>query len=326
VQPASILPSDSPAVSSGHLSAQPPVDAEFIDIPAVGSEGIRRDDVIATQLIADMSQVRQALPSNISVTTADAYGIFLENPGLIAASDIVFANFYPYWGGTSINNALCSQEQEHPQLVTASGSKRGAISETGWPTGGATMGATVPCPANGGLYSLQVLSWTNWNNISVFCFEAFDERWKTAYQGPQDTCWGIFEANDLIKPSMDSFFNGQTVAINRNGLIPGPLAIRFSYVLSYGGPDNLEAQGTGVQPAGFRIATHILLNVGWWTKPTFAQPTVPVYPDGSALVTLGTSQVWSRPDRVGDSLPRQSYRRIHGLPIPGCRDVNREEI
>ena len=265
-----------------------------VDIAIVGSEAILRNDVSVSQLIAYMNRVRQAIPQNIPVTTADVYGTFLARPALIAASDIVFANFYPYWEGTSIDNAMCSLEQEYQQLVAASGSKQVVISETGWPSAGNPVGAAVPSPANENLFALQFFTWAGANNIPAFYFEAFDEAWKAAYEGPQGAHWGIYDVNGVIKPGMDAFFNGQTTAVACNGQIPGPVGISFTYIPPYGSSDELEAQVAGVQPASYAVATYIDVVGGWWTKPTFAQPTVSINPDGTVripIVTGGSDQL-----------------------------------
>jgi uncharacterized repeat protein (TIGR01451 family) len=265
-----------------------------VDIAIVGSEAILRNDVTVSQLIAYMNQVRQAIPQNIPVTTADVYGTFLAQPALIAASDVVFANFYPYWEGTSINNAMCSLEREYQQLVAASGSKQVVISETGWPSAGNAVGAAVPSPANQNLFALQFFTWAGANNIPAFYFEAFDEAWKAAYEGPQGAHWGIFDVNGVIKSGMDAFFNGQTSVVACNGQIPGPVGISFTYVPPYGSSDELEVQVTGVQPASYAVATYIEVSGGWWTKPTFAQPTVTINTDGTVripIVTGGSDQL-----------------------------------
>ena len=68
-----------------------------VDVAIVGSEAILNGYVTVSQLIAYMNQVRQAIPANVLVTTADTGGTFLSNPSLISASDIIFANLYPYW-------------------------------------------------------------------------------------------------------------------------------------------------------------------------------------------------------------------------------------
>jgi len=265
----------------------------LVDIAVVGSEAILRNDVSVSQLIAYMTQVRQAIPKNIPVATADVYSVFLAQPTLVAASDVVFANFYPYWEGTSINNAMCSLELEYQKLVAASGSKQVVVSETGWPSAGNAVGAAVPSTANENLYALQFFSWAGANKIPSFYFEAFDEAWKAAYEGPQGAHWGIFDVNGVIKPGMDAFFNGQTAALTCNGQIPGSPGIGLTYVPPYGSSDALEAQVTGVLPASYAVATYIQVLGGWWTKPTLAQPTVAINPDGTVripIVTGGSDQ------------------------------------
>jgi exo-beta-1,3-glucanase (GH17 family) len=179
--------------------------AGLIDVAIVGSEAILRNDVTPSQLIAYMNEVRQVIPGTIPVTTADVWGTFIAHPELIAASDIVFANFFPYWERTSIANAMCSLRQEYQQLMNASGSKTVWISETGWPSAGNTQGAAIPSTANAHMFALQFLSWANSNGIHSFYFEAFDEAWKANYEGPQGAHWGIF----------DTFVSGRSLNSSR---------------------------------------------------------------------------------------------------------------
>jgi len=261
--------------------------AGLVDIAIVGSEAILRNDVTVSQLIAYMNQVRQAVPASVKVTTADVYGTFLANPSLVAASDVVFANFYPYWEGTAIGNAACSLQQEYQQMQSAAGGKQVWISETGWPSAGDSVGAAVPSPASAALYALQVFTWAGANNIPLLYFEAFDENWKASTpEGPQGAHWGIFDANGDMKTGMDAYFNGETAATDCNGQLAGPVAVTAIYVPPYGSSDELEVQVTGVQPANYQLATYIQVFGGWWTKPTFADPTVAINPDGTARIVI----------------------------------------
>jgi hypothetical protein len=222
------------------------------------------------------------------VTTADVWGTFIANPSLIAASDQVWSNFHPYWEGTSIANAMCSLEGEYQKLVTASGGKPVVISESGWPSAGDAVGAAIPSAANANLYALQFFTWVHANNVPAFYLEAFDQAWKATIEGPQGAHWGIFDQNAVIKPGMDAFFNGQTSLAVCNGTIPGAVAIAPVYIPPYGSTDVMEVQVTGVQPARYAIATYIKVSGGWWTKPTFAQPTAAINPDGTARIPIVT--------------------------------------
>lgn len=268
-----------------------------VDIAIVGSEALLRNDVSETQLISYMSQVRQAIPSGMSVlvTTADTYSTLLAHPNVIAASDIVAGNFYPYWEGTSIDNAVCSLEQEYQQFATIVAPKKIMISETGWPSNGNAVGAAVPSPANAAQYFSQFTSWAGTNNIPFFYFEAFDESWKALYEGPQGAYWGLWDSSETLKLGMQAVFNGQAQPVTCNGTVggPGTPAINFTYVPPYGSTDNLEGQVLHVDPSVYRVAVYINVAGGWWTKPTEAQPTVAINRDGTwsaPIVTGGVDQ------------------------------------
>ena len=98
--------------------------------------------------------------------------------------------------------------------------------------------------------------------------------------------WGIFDEYGLLKPGMGAYFDGQTATVTCNGLLPGPVGIAFSYVPPYGSRDTLEVRASGVHPQDFVVATYINVAGGWWTKPTFAQPTVAVSSDGTARIQI----------------------------------------
>ena len=267
------------------------VNAGLVDIAIIGSEAILRNDVTESQLISYMDQFRQMIQGKVPVTTADVWGTFIAHPNLIAASDVVFVNLYPYWEGTSVSNAVCSLAQEYQQVVTAAGTKPVVISETGWPSAGNTVGAAVASPENANLFALQFFTWASAYGIAAFYFEAFDETWKANTEGPAGAHWGIWDTTGAIKPGMDAFFNGQTAAVTCNGPIPGPVAVKFTYVPPYGSGDVLEVQVTGVRPADYVLAAYINVYGGWWTKPSWAQPTVTINPDGSARIPIVTGGI-----------------------------------
>ena len=267
-----------------------------IDIAIVGSEALLRNDVSESQLIAYMNQVRQAIPSTIPVTTADTYGTLLAHPNVIAVSDLLFANFYPYWEGVSINNAICSLAQQYQRLVAAAGPKQVIISETGWPSGGNAVGAAVPSPANAAQFFIQFVTWATTNNVPYFYFDAFYENWKAAYEGPQGAHWGIWDTSGVVKTGMGAVFSGQTSPVACDGTIggPGTPAVSFTYVPPYGSGNTLEGQVLHVSPASYGVAVYIKVGGGWWTKPTFAQPVTAIQTDGTwsvAIVTGGSDQL-----------------------------------
>ncbi len=267
-----------------------------VDIAIVGSEVLLRGDQTEAQLIAYMNQVRAAIPAGIPVTTADTYNTLLAHPNVIAASDVIAANFYAYWEDDAIDNALCDLASEYAQVVSAAGGKQVTVSETGWPSGGVAQGAAVPTPANAAQFALQFVSWARAANVAYFYFEAFDEAWKAKYEGPQGAYWGVWDQTGAVKPEMETVVAGGITQVNCNA-IPGGAGtpqLSLTYVPPYGSSDELEGQALHVPTAGYGIAVYIDVSGGWWTKPTFAQPVTTLQPDGTWLtpiVTGGSDQL-----------------------------------
>ncbi|MHC4399027.1 MAG: hypothetical protein ACYTG0_05035 [Planctomycetota bacterium] len=74
------------------------------DMVIVGSEVLLRGDVTKEVLIDYINDVKARLAAaqvDVPVTTADVYGVLLANPEVIAAVDVVLANYYPFWEGIS---------------------------------------------------------------------------------------------------------------------------------------------------------------------------------------------------------------------------------
>ena len=64
----------------------------------------------------------------------------------------------------------------------------------------------------------------------------------------------------------------------------------------FGQSGSIEGNVTGVNFATHRVAPYIYIDgIGWWTKPTFASPTVSINTDGSfsAFVTTGGLDRWA---------------------------------
>jgi len=264
------------------------------DIVIVGSEVFYRGDVSEDELLNLMAQVRAAIPASIPVTTAEIYDRLNERPRVIAASDIVLGNIYPYWERVPVTNAVCSLAQKYQLLKSAAGSKQVIIAETGWPSGGNTVGRAVPSPANAALYFKQFVTWAAANNIPYFYFEAFNEAWKVDEEGPQGAHWGIWDESGSMKPGMAPVFSGDTAPVACDGPVDGPgtPAIQFVYVPPYGNTsDRLQGQVRHVVPSTHRVLVYIKVGAGWWTKPTFASPATTIENDGafSAAITTGGS-------------------------------------
>ena len=169
------------------------------------------------------------------------------------------------------------------------------VSETGWPSCGTPIGNAVPSPENAGQYFVNVVSWARANDVDIFYFEAFDERWKVRHEGPQGACWGIWDEDGNLKQWMRKTFEGVTIPDNwTNDDIPGGEgrpAIVFTDIPRYGTHDNLKGLVWHVEPADHRVVVYILVHGKWWIKPYFNRPLTTINPDGSWIADVTTGGI-----------------------------------
>jgi exo-beta-1,3-glucanase (GH17 family) len=291
----------------GQLANQSEIDslikranAGEVDLAIVGSEVLLRGDLSEARLLEYINQVRQAIPANIPVTTADVYGFLLSHPAIIDAIDVVFVNYYPYWEGVDVNKAIARLNCWHQRMLVAAKGKQVIVSETGWPSCGDTLGCAVPSPENASFYFLNFISWARANQVSYFYFSAFDESWKAINEGPQGACWGIWDKDGNLKPGMQRVFDGDTIPNNWDkGEIPGGVGtptIELTCVPPYGSKEFLQGQVWRVRPDDFKVAVYIYIAQlnGWWSKPTFDQKLTTINCDGSWAANIVTGGIDER--------------------------------
>jgi exo-beta-1,3-glucanase (GH17 family) len=262
-----------------------------VDLAVIGTETLFRGDLSPIDLIAHIERFRLEVP-NVPVTTADTYSDLIENPDVVAACDVILANYYPYWEGVNVNNAIAWLHARHQRLLSAAGGKEVLVSETGWPSAGDTIADAVPSPENAAFYFENFISWARAEAVDYFYFEAFDESWKSAYEGPQATHWGLWDADGTLKPGMQAVFEGETLADSWTcGDIPGGAgtpAMELTAVPPIGSFDDLRGQVWHVASANYGVAVYIKVLGGWWTKPFWNNPVTPIACDGSWICDITT--------------------------------------
>jgi exo-beta-1,3-glucanase (GH17 family) len=271
-----------------------------VDLAIVGSEVLLRGDLSKAELLAYISQVKQALPA-IPVTTADVYSVWLENPDLLQAVDIVMANYYPFWEGISVEKAVWAIHRFHQRVMAAAGSKKVIVSETGWPSGGDRLLNAVPSPVNAAYFFRNFLAWATANNVEYFYFSAFDEAWKWR-EGSVGPHWGVWDRQGKMKRQMQAAFNGIFTPDNWGGsnLIEGPGSpqIRFTYVAPYGDTSGyVIGRVQHVEPWQHGVVVYILVGGSWWVKPYTASPVSRINAEGvwsSDITTGGVDQLATR--------------------------------
>jgi GPH family glycoside/pentoside/hexuronide:cation symporter len=173
-----------------------------VDIAAVGNEVLLRNDISEQELLAYIVRVKEALKDlEISVGYVDTYHEFYLRPNLVAISDVILVNCYPFWEGSSIDESLTDLRQMHAITKQIANGKKVIITETGWPSQGQSVGDAHPSQLNAMKYFIQTQEWANTSEIEMMHFSSFDESWKVRAEGELGARWGIWDKNEKLKYS-----------------------------------------------------------------------------------------------------------------------------
>jgi len=170
----------------------------YVDIAAVGNEVLYRNDLSLEELLGYIKRVKEALP-NIPVGYVDAYYEFTKHPELVAISDVILSNCYPYWEGCDIDGSLHHMQQMFGQATDAANGKKVIITETGWPSQGGSLQGAFSSEENAMKYFINAQVWASKANIETFYFSSFDESWKTGDEGDVGAFWGLWDKNEKLK-------------------------------------------------------------------------------------------------------------------------------
>jgi len=173
-----------------------------VDIAAVGNEVLLRNDISEQELLAYIVRVKEALKElEIPVGYVDTYYEFYLRPNLVAISDVILVNCYPFWEGSSIEESLTDLRQMHAITKQVANGKKVIITETGWPSQGESVRDAHPSQLNAMKYFIQTQAWANTSEIEMMHFSSFDESWKVRVEGELGARWGIWDKNEQLKYS-----------------------------------------------------------------------------------------------------------------------------
>jgi len=170
----------------------------LVDIAVVGNEVLYRNDLSSSELVTEIRNVKQAIPG-IPVGYVDAYYEFTAHPEITAACDVVLANCYPFWEGTSNEYALTHMQSMYAQAKAAANGKPVIITETGWPSQGESLGNAQPSYLNALKYFINTQLWALDEEVPVFYFSSFDEAWKVGAEGEVGAYWGLWDKHEKLK-------------------------------------------------------------------------------------------------------------------------------
>jgi exo-beta-1,3-glucanase (GH17 family) len=283
-----------------------------VDMAVVGSEVLHRGDLPIETLIAALKDARSQIPRSVPVTTADTWEQYLAHPELLAVVDAVYVNYYPYWSGVSIDSAMDTLAAWHDEVVAYAAGRPVIVSETGWPSAGDTVGSAVPSEDNASRFFLEFVTWARMNDVEYTYFSAIDEPWKAQYEGPQGAHWGYRGQDGALKPRMQLIFDGIVVE-------DGDPELRIDAIESRG-DGNLYGQVRALGTVNHRVAVFIMVDGLWYTKPSFAAPTVGIASDGTWFADVTTGPGDDRAQRYAAFVVPKGYEppTVSGLiDLPG---------
>jgi exo-beta-1,3-glucanase (GH17 family)/cellulose synthase/poly-beta-1,6-N-acetylglucosamine synthase-like glycosyltransferase len=166
----------------------------------VGNETILRADMTVPELIAAIAQVKSQ--THVPVSTAEPWHVWLHHPELGRSVDFITVHLLPYWEGVPESIALQDAMNRLNAVHKAFPNKRIVIGEIGWPSDGIDIGAARASTVNQARFMRDFFNLAQKDHIQYFVMEAFDQPWKTSFEGRAAGYWGMFTLDRQAKWSM----------------------------------------------------------------------------------------------------------------------------
>jgi hypothetical protein len=163
-----------------------------IERVVVGNEVLLRRDLPADELIGDIEQVRHAVQQ--TVTYADVWNFFLDNPQVVPHLDVITIHILPYWEDqpTNIAGAIAHVPDVVGQIQRAFPGRKIAIGETGWPSRGRWRQDAAPSLVNQVIYLRRFVALAQAARLDYNFFQSFDQAWKYQNEGVVGASWGLW--------------------------------------------------------------------------------------------------------------------------------------
>jgi exo-beta-1,3-glucanase (GH17 family)/cellulose synthase/poly-beta-1,6-N-acetylglucosamine synthase-like glycosyltransferase len=166
----------------------------------VGNETVLRGDVPVPELIRDINQVKAQ--THVPVSTAEPWHVWLKYPELGNSVDFITVHLLPYWEGVPESYALQDAMNRLAAVHKAFPNKRIVIGEIGWPSDGIDIGAARASTVNQARFMRDFFNLAQRQHIQYFVMEAFDQPWKTSFEGRAAGYWGMFTLDRAQKWSL----------------------------------------------------------------------------------------------------------------------------
>lgn len=140
--------------------------------------------------------------TTVPVTIDDLYYVWLDPQysDLVKLQDFLAVHIYGQWDNVSLENTVAYINGKYNELKVKFPKKQILITETGWTTSkNAGQFTSVADEVSQKEFYTQCQQWSNLNDIPIFYFEAFNERWKGTTVTEAETNWGFYYADRTPK-------------------------------------------------------------------------------------------------------------------------------
>jgi exo-beta-1,3-glucanase (GH17 family)/cellulose synthase/poly-beta-1,6-N-acetylglucosamine synthase-like glycosyltransferase len=166
----------------------------------VGNEVLLRDDLSTTQLIQYINEVKAGV--HVPVSTAEPWHVWLKHPELAASVDYITVHLLPYWEKVSNQDAVQDALNKFDRVQAAYPGKHVVIGEVGWPSSGVQMGPATASRVAQARFLREFFNAAQARGLDYFVMEAFDQPFKTSFEGRAAGYWGMFDLDRQAKWSM----------------------------------------------------------------------------------------------------------------------------
>ena len=156
----------------------------------VGNETILRGDLTVPELVADIRSVQKQV--HVPVSTAEPWHVWLKHPELANSVDFITVHLLPYWEGVPENIAVQDTMHRFEMVHDKYPNKKIVIGEVGWPSDGIDIGAARANNVNQARFLRDFFNLAQQKHLDYFVMEAFDQPWKTSFEGRAAGYWGMF--------------------------------------------------------------------------------------------------------------------------------------
>ncbi len=171
-----------------------------VDRVLVGNEAILRSDLPVPELIGYIREAKAGV--HVPVSTAEPWHVWLKHPELAASVDYITIHLLPYWEGLPIDQSLSYIMDKLDQVQRAYPTKHVVIGEVGWPSNGVAIGGAHASRANQALFLRKFFVAAQARHLDYFVMEAFDQPWKTSFEGRAAGYWGMMDLDRHAKWAM----------------------------------------------------------------------------------------------------------------------------